>query len=157
MRSRRKESPRRRKARNAGDVYRHPRAIYACVSSSHKSFASQNVFWEPYPMSLSCVRGEKALSCLSGFPQNSRSEFCGKRSGRHIRSCGKRSAPQTKTPCRDEVGKRAADQNALPRRGGLFATCELGNFPLWGNFLTEAAFSLRRRDGGLTKARRRGC
>ena len=22
--------------------------------------------------------------------------------------------------------------------GGLFATCELGNFPLWGNFLTEA-------------------
>ena len=60
-----------------------------------KDFAKQKIFWE---------KGEKALSCLSGFPQKSRSEFCGKRSGRHIRSCGKRSAPQTKTPCRDEVG-----------------------------------------------------
>ena len=56
----------------------------------------------PY-FSLPCVRGEQVLSCFSGFPKNSRSEFCGKRSGRRIRSCGKRSAPQTKPPCRDEV------------------------------------------------------
>ena len=41
---------------------------------------------------------------LSGLPQKSHGEFCGKRSGRRIRSCGKRSAPQTKSPCRDEVG-----------------------------------------------------
>ena len=56
----------------------------------------------PY-FSLPCVRGEQALSCLSGLPQKSHGEFCGKRSGRRIRSCGKRSAPQTQTPCRDEV------------------------------------------------------
>ena len=87
----------------------------------------------PY-YSLPCVRGEKALSCLSGFPQKSRSEFCGKRSGRHIRSCGKRSAPQTKTPCRDEVG-------SLP-----FASLEMAHGAC--HFLTEAAFPLRRRDGG---------
>ena len=48
----------------------------------------------PY-FSLPCVRGEQALSCLSGLPQKSHGEFCGKRSGRRIRSCGKRSAPQT--------------------------------------------------------------
>ena len=51
-----------------------------------------------------CVRGEQVLSWLSGIPQKSHGEFCGKRSGRRIRSCGKRSAPQTKPPCRDEVG-----------------------------------------------------
>ena len=67
------------------------------------------------------ARGEQVLSCFSGLPQKSRGEFCGKRSGRRIRSCGKRSAPQTKTPCRDEV-----------RRGGALTTCELGNAPLLG-------------------------
>ena len=56
---------------------------------------------------------EQALSWLSGLPQKSHGEFCGKRSGRHIRSCGKRSAPQTTTPCRDEVGSLTA--------------CKLGN------------------------------
>ena len=40
----RKESPRRRKARNAGDVYRHPRAIYACVSFSQKIFCFAKSF-----------------------------------------------------------------------------------------------------------------
>ena len=57
----------------------------------------------PPCFSLPCVRGEQALSCLSGLPQKSHGEFCGKRSGRRIRSCGKRSAPQPQTPCRDEV------------------------------------------------------
>ena len=33
------------------------------------------------------------------------------------------------------------------RHGVALPICELGNFPLWGNFLTEAAFSFRRRDG----------
>ena len=37
-------SPRRRKARNAGDVYRHPRAIYACVSFSQKIFCFAKSF-----------------------------------------------------------------------------------------------------------------
>ena len=60
-----------------------------------KDFAKQKIFWE---------KGEKALSWLSGLPQKSRVEFCGKRSGRRIRSCCKRSAPQTQPPCRDEVG-----------------------------------------------------
>ena len=39
-----RESPRRRKARNAGDVYRHPRAIYACVSFSQKIFCFAKSF-----------------------------------------------------------------------------------------------------------------
>ena len=73
----------------------------------------------PY-FSLPCVRGEKALSCLSGFPQKSRSEFCGKRSGRHIRSCGKRSAPQTKAPCRDEVGLWPLSSLGMPHCSGHF-------------------------------------
>ena len=83
------------------------------------------------------LRGEQVLSCLSGLPQKSRGEFCGKRSGRRIRSCGKRSAPQTKTPCRDEVG-------SLPLANLEMPHCS-------GHFLTEAAFPLRRRDGGLPK------
>ena len=47
---------------------------------------------------------QKLCGIISGLPQKSHGEFCGKRSGRRIRSCGKRSAPQTKPPCRDEVG-----------------------------------------------------
>ena len=39
-----RESPRRRKARNAGDVYRHPRAIFACVSFSQKIFCFAKSF-----------------------------------------------------------------------------------------------------------------
>ena len=37
--------------------------------------------------------------------------------------------------------KRAADQTALPRRGGLFAACELGNAPLFGAFPDRSAVS----------------
>ena len=48
------------------------------------------------------------LSWLSGLPQKSHGGFCGKRSGGRIRSCGKRSAPQTQTVVRAEIG--------LPRR-----------------------------------------
>ena len=67
--------------------------------------SSRKLFLEKIPYdSLPCVRGEQVHSCLSGLPQKSHGEFCGKRSGRRIRSCGKRSAPQTKPPCRDEVG-----------------------------------------------------
>ena len=86
------------------------------LSNDHRSrisFANDPKDQEPSPprlfcfappcFSLPCVRGEQALSCLSGLPQKSHGEFCGKRSGRRIRSCGKRSAPQTKPPCRDEV------------------------------------------------------
>ena len=57
------------------------------------------------------------LSCLSGLPQKSRSEFCGKRSGRRIRSCGKRSAPQSQTPCRDEVGSLPPANLEMPHCG----------------------------------------
>ena len=39
--------PRRRKASNAGVALRHPHAIFACVSFSHKSFASQNLCGSP--------------------------------------------------------------------------------------------------------------
>ena len=40
--------------------------------------------------------------------------------------------------------KRAADQTALPRRGGLFAICELGNAPLFGAFSDRSAGSTAR-------------
>ena len=46
----------------------------------------------------------KCFLAFQGSRKNRVSEFCGKRSGRHKGSCGKQSAPQTKTPCRDEVG-----------------------------------------------------
>ena len=39
-----RKSPHRRKARNAGDVYRHPRAIYACVSFFQKIFCFAKSF-----------------------------------------------------------------------------------------------------------------
>ena len=64
------------------------------------------------PHSPPCVRGEQVLSC-SGFPQKSRQRVL-----REEERQAHKVMRQTKC---------AADQNALPRRGGLFATCELGN------------------------------
>ena len=46
--ARRKESPRRRKACSAKDAYRHPHAIYACVSFSQKIFCFAKSLREPY-------------------------------------------------------------------------------------------------------------
>ena len=86
---------------------------------------------------------QKLCGIISGLPQKSHGEFCGKRSGRRIRSCGKRSAPQTKPPCRDEVGSLPLANFGMPH-------CS-------GHSLTEAQVLLRETVSGEEGARRRGC
>ena len=51
--------------------------------------------------------------------------------------------------------KRAADQNALPRRGGALTAFELGNAPLFGAF-PDRARALPR-ETVPSEARREGC
>ena len=97
----------------------------------------------PY-FSLPCVRGEQALSCLSGLPQR----FCAAKAlWDNFRAPAKiawrvlweeeRQAYQVMRQT-----KRAADPNALPRRGVALTTCELGNAPLFGAFPDRGGVSL---------------
>ena len=97
-----------RKTQNA----RHPPCVFSCPSrcssiALHLMLASSSGVSKcflGFQGSRKDFAQQKLCGIISGLPQKSHGEFCGKRSGRRIRSCGKRSAPQTKPPCRDEVG-----------------------------------------------------
>ena len=69
--------------------------------------------WNCLTLSALSGGGEQVLSCFSGLPQKSRQRVLWEEERQ-----AQRVMRQTKC---------AADQNALPRRGGALTTCELGN------------------------------
>ena len=142
---------------------------YKLSPAAQGNLACSIILEIPY-YSLPCVRGEKALSCLSGLPQR----FCAAKAlWDNFRAPTKlawrvlwEEERQAYKVMRQT--KRAADQNALPRRGGALTTCELRNAPLFGAFQGSRADAKQMRgkrssavstarDGGLPKASRRGC
>ncbi len=86
-------------------------------------------FLSPPCFSLPCVRGEQALSCLSGLPQR----FCAAKAlWDNFRAPAKIAWRVLREEERQAYQvmrqtKRAAAPNALPRRGVALAACELGN------------------------------
>ena len=97
-----------------------------------------------FPILSAHSKGEHLFSWLSGLPQR----FCAAKAlWDNFRAPAKiawrvlweeeRQAYQVMRQT-----KRAADQTALPRRGGLFAACELGNAPLFGAFPDRGGVSL---------------
>ena len=107
--------------------------------------SSRKLFLEKIPYdSLPCVRGEQALSCLSGLPQR----FCAAKAlWDNFRAPAKIAWRVLREEERQAYQvmrqtKRAADPNALPRRGVALTTCELGNAPLFGAFPDRGGVSL---------------
>ena len=100
----------------------------------------------PSPYVSLLFGGEQVLSWLSGLPQR----FCAAKAlWDNFRAPAKiawrvlwEEERQVYKVMRQT--KRAADQTALPRRGGLFAICELGNAPLFGAFSDRSAGSTAR-------------
>ena len=128
------------------------------VNAEHKrktqNARHRRAFFHVLPAVLPCpspyvsllLGGEQVLSWLSGLPQR----FCAAKAlWDNFRAPAKiawrvlweeeRQAYQVMRQT-----KRAADQTALPRRGGLFATCELWNAPLFGAFSDRSAGSTAR-------------
>ncbi len=113
-----------------------------------------------------------------GLPQKSRSEFYGKRSSEHRSKAARNAAAciicsaATKrrgTLLAEIIFESKRNVNLLGSSRGvsrrILAKSPVGSSPpanlgmphCSGHSLTEAAFPLRRRDGGLPKARRKGC
>ncbi len=105
------------------------RISFASITPKIKSRAASALFLSPPCFSLPCVRGEQALSCLSGLPQR----FCAAKAlWDNFRAPAKIAWRVLREEERQAYQvmrqtKRAAAPNALPRRGVALAACELGN------------------------------
>ena len=142
----------------------------ACSSFSQKIFAEANLFWEPYKGGVCEADGRShlILASSSGRCRGIRSLLRCRDGGSKFHSfCLVSGATAfqivqlpTMSPLRlhYKLGAFLRGEKALSwqRHGVALTTCELGNGALFAPFPDRSAVSTAQ-EGGLPKARRRGC